>query len=198
MEMHPFYQVLDPYLIWFYRLTGHAGVDFVIGTLVLAAICLVLGEVTVSLTFLFMRRRITDRAEEGTKYQQLSMDALKAGDKEAYHAANKLAKEAFGHSFFQQAALSAAFLWPVFFALAWMQYRFLDLEFPLPFIGWSLGYIGIFILLYVPAMILFKRLKRRPPYFRRPQENLETHEQTYTSAPAPEIPLGAKGERSRP
>jgi len=169
MEMHQFYQVVDPYLIWFYRLTGQAAVDFVIGTLVLAGICLVIGEVTVSLTFRVMRRCLTDRAEEAAKYQELSMEALKAGNKEAYHAANKLANEAFGHSFFQQAALSAAFLWPVFFALAWMQYRFLDLEFPLPFLGWSLGYIGIFILLYVPALLLFKRVKRNLPYFRRRQ-----------------------------
>jgi len=169
MEMHPIYQVLDPYLIWFYRLTGQAAVDFVIGTLVLAGICLVIGEVTVSLTSRFLRKRLGEKTAEAQKYQNLSMDALKAGNKEAYQAANRLANDAFGHTFFQQAALSAGFLWPVFFALAWMQHRFLDLEFPLPGIGWSLGYIGIFILLYVPALILCKRVKRNLLYFRRRQ-----------------------------
>ncbi|MEW6660223.1 MAG: hypothetical protein AB1424_16375 [Thermodesulfobacteriota bacterium] len=169
MEMPPFYQVLDPCLIWFYRLTGQAGVDFVIGTLVLAGFCLVIGEITVSLTSRFLRKRLGEKTAEAQKYQNLSMDALKAGNKEAYQAANTLANEAFGHSFFQQAALSAAFLWPIFFALAWMQYRFLDLEFPLPLLGWSLGYIGIFILLYIPALFLFKRVKRNLPYYRRRQ-----------------------------
>ncbi|MDD2902420.1 MAG: hypothetical protein PHU44_08280 [Syntrophales bacterium] len=169
MEMHPFYQVLDPYLIWFYRLTGHAGTNFVIGTLVLAVLCLIIGEATISLTSRFLSKRLGEKTAEAHKYQNLSIDALKAGNKEAYRAANKLANEAFGHTFFQQAALSAAFLWPVFFALAWMQYRFLDLEFPLPVIGWSLGYIGIFVLLYVPALILFKRVKRNLPFYRRPR-----------------------------
>ncbi len=102
MEMHPFYQALDPYLIWFYRLTGHAGVDLVIGTLVLAFVALLIGEVTAFLAFWFTRKRVDRYAEEAAKYQTLSMDALKAGNKEAYTAANKLANEAFGHSFFQQ------------------------------------------------------------------------------------------------
>ena len=42
-----------------------------------------------------------------------------------------------------------------------LQYRFLDLEFPLPFTGYSLGYIGVFILLYIPAYLLIKRIERR-------------------------------------
>lgn len=167
MEMNPFYQALDPYLIWFYRLTGHAGVDLVIGTLVLALVALLIGEVTTFLAFWFTRKRVDRYAEEAAKYQTLSMDALKAGNKEAYTAANKLANEAFGHSFFQQAALSAAFLWPVFFALAWMQYRFLEVEFPIPGTNWSLGFIGVFIILYVAAYFLFKQIKNRLPYFRR-------------------------------
>jgi len=157
VEMHPFFQVLDPYLIWFYRLTGHAGVDFVIGTLVLAGLALLMGEITVSLVFRCIRPHLEQRAEEAAKYQDLSLDALKAGNREAYQAANKLASDAFGHSFFQQLTLSAAFLCPVFFALAWMQPRFLELEFPLPLIGVSLGYIGVFILIYVAAYVLFKK-----------------------------------------
>jgi hypothetical protein len=166
MEMHPAYQALDPFLIWFYRLTGQAWVDFFLGTLVLAFLAVLIGEFTVFLVSLVVLRRLEHKAAEADKYQTLSMDALKAGDKSAYRAANKLANDAFGHSFFQQFTLGAAFLWPVFFALAWMQYRFLDLEFPLPFRGWSLGYIGIFILLYIPALILFKRVKKYLPFFR--------------------------------
>lgn len=171
MEMHPFYQVLDPYLIWFYRITGNAWADFVIGTLVLACIALVIGEATVFLVLLFIRKRLGEKTGEAEKYNNLAMDALKAGNKEAYLAANKLANEAFGHSFFQQFTLSAAFLWPVCFALAWMQYRFLEVEVPLPVIGVSLGYIGIFICLYVVAYFGFKRIKGRLPYFRRVSGN---------------------------
>jgi hypothetical protein len=119
--MQPLLQFIDPYLIMFYRLTGQVGVDFVLGTFVLSFICLVLGEFTIFLVFLITRRRIDAKTTEAENYQNLSMDALKAGNKEAYLAANKLANEAFGHTFFQQMALSAAFLWPVCFALGWMQ-----------------------------------------------------------------------------
>jgi hypothetical protein len=163
MEMHPFYRVLDPVFIWFYRLTGHAGMDLVIGTLVLAIVALLIGEATVFLAYWLIRNRIAPFIEEASKYQTLSMEALKAGNKEAYKAANKLANDAFGQSFFQQAALSAAFLWPVFFALAWMQYRFLDIELSIPGTSWSIGFIGVFIPIYVTAYLTLKRL----PWFRR-------------------------------
>ena len=41
-----------------------------------------------------------------------------------------------------------------------MQYRFLGLAFPIPLIGWSVGYIGIFIPLYIVAWWLFTIMKR--------------------------------------
>ncbi len=158
--MQPLMQFVDQYLIVLYRLTGHVWVDFVLGTFLLAFLCLVLGETTIFLIFLLSRRRILEKTSEAEKYHDLSIEALKAGDKEAYLAANQLANEAFGHSFFQQAALSAAFLWPVCFALGWMQFRFLEVVFPIPGTGWSMGFIGPFIIIYIAAYFLFKRLKK--------------------------------------
>jgi len=172
--MHPIYRLLDPFLIWFYRLTGHTLADFLIGTLVLAFLALIIGEVTISLAFLVTKKRIDQVTAEADRYQNLSMEALKAGDKQAYKAANKLANDAFGKSFFMQIALSAAFLWPVFFALIWMEYRFSGLEFPLPFTNYSLGYVGVFILLYAASYLLFKRVKYKLPYFRRIKAILDT------------------------
>jgi len=169
--MQPLIQFVDHYLIMSYRLTGHAGADFAIGTLVLACISLLIGEVTVSLAFLLTRKRLRAKSAEAEKYQDLSIEALKAGNKEAYQAANKLAKDAFGHTFFQQVALSSAFLWPVFFALAWMQYRFLELEFPIPGTNWTLGFIGMFIIIYVATFFLFKQGKRRLTLFRMRQRD---------------------------
>ena len=98
------------------------------------------------------------------------MEALKAGDRPAYEAANTMANEAFGKSFYSQVALSATFVWPIFFALGWMQHRFLEVAFPLPFIGFSLGYIGAFLILYIAAYFMFKPVKRRLAYYRRIQE----------------------------
>ena len=173
--MPVFFRVLDPYLIWFYRLTGHALPDFFIGTFVLAVIVLVLGEFSISLAFLANKRHIDQFTREVVKYQNISVDALKAGDEQAYAAANKLANDAFGKSFFMQIALSAAFLWPICFALAWMQYRFLEVEFPLPVIGYSLNYIGVFIIIYAVTYLLFKRVKYKLPFFRRIKVILDSY-----------------------
>jgi hypothetical protein len=166
MEMHPVFLFLDPYLIWFYRITGYAPADFIIGTFTLALMAVIVGEFNISLAFLAARRRIERVTDEAVKYQNLSLEALTAGDKGAYRAANRLANDAFGHSFFMQIALSAAFLWPAGFSLAWMSHRFADLSFPLPFISYSLGYVGVFLLLFIAAYFVFKPVKYRIPYFR--------------------------------
>jgi len=173
MEMHPVFLFLDPYLIWLYRLTGQALADFLIGTLALAFMALIIGEITISLAFLVVRKRIDQATAEAAKYQRLSMEALVEGDKLAYKAANKLANDAFGKSFFMQISLSAAFLWPAFFALAWMSHRFADIELPLPYGHHSLGYIGVFILLFVAAYFLFKGIKYKLPHFRRIKQILD-------------------------
>jgi len=173
MEMHPVFLFLDPYLIWFYRITGYARLDFILGTFTLALMAVIIGEFNISLAYLAARRRIARVTDEAVKYQNLSLQALTAGDKGAYRAANRLANDAFGHSFFMQIALSAAFLWPAGFFLAWMSHRFADLSFPLPFIPYSLGYIGVFLILFIAAYFVFKPVKNSIPYFRRIKERLD-------------------------
>jgi hypothetical protein len=167
MSMHPIFLWVDPYLIRLYRLTGYAPADFIIGTFVLALMAVIIGEITISLAYLLARKRIEQVTDETVKYQNLSVEALRAGNKEAYQAANTLANDAFGHSFFMQIALSAAFLWPICFALAWMSHRFGELEFPVPYLHFSLGYIAVFLFLFVAAYFVFKPVKYRIPYFRR-------------------------------
>lgn len=185
MEMPSVFLFLDPYLIWFYRITGDAFAGFLIGTLVLALHAIIIGEFTISLAFLAVRRRIDQTTAEAAKYQNLAMEALVEGDKQAYKAANRLANDAFGKSFFMQISLSAAFLWPAFFAVAWMSYRFSGLEFPLPFSHHSFGYIGVFILLYAAAYFLFKRVKYKLPYFRRIKDILDSyHARMHPPGPA--------------
>ena len=105
----------------------------------------------------------------------MSVDALTHANKQAYSAANKLANDAFGLSFFQQIALSAAFLWPIPFALAWMQYRFLGVDFHIPFTGYSVSFIAMFILLYVVAYFLFKRVKYRLPLLGRMKAIMDSY-----------------------
>jgi hypothetical protein len=161
MEMASVFLILDPYLIWLFRISGHAIADFIIGTLTLACLSLIIGEFSSFLASLAIKKPVAEATATADNYQRLSMEALAAGDRPAYKAANRLANEAFGKAFFMQVALSAAYLWPIFFVLAWMNYRFAGVEFiPLPLTNRSLGYIGVFLLLYIPAYISFRRFRR--------------------------------------
>jgi hypothetical protein len=188
MELPGLFLALDPYLIWFYRLPANAYVGFFLGTLVLALICLALGEITISLAARLVSKRLYHLTAEASRYQDLSIDAAKAGDKTAYKAANKLANEAFGKSFFSQVALSMARLWPIPFALAWMQTRFLEVEFPVPVLGFSVGYLGIFIILYATAYILFKKIMKKLSYARG-KNSLPEADQSQTQEPTHLGPL---------
>jgi hypothetical protein len=174
--MHEFFLAIDPCLIWCYRISGYAFVDFFIGTFVLAFVARVVGEFTISILFLINRKHLDRITGEVVRYQNLSVDALAARDKETYSAANKLANDAFGKSFFMQIALSAGALWPIFLALAWMQQRFSEVEFPLLFTDWSVGYLCVFIIMYASAYLIFKRIKYKLPYFRRIKDILDLYD----------------------
>lgn len=161
MEMPSFLLALDPYLIWWYRLPGNAYAGFFLGTFVLALLCLFLGEITLALGYRLVGKRLEGLTAESLKYQDLSIEAAKAGDKASYKAANKLANEAFGMSFFSHMAVSMARLWPIPFALAWMQLRFLEVEFFILATNFSVGFIPIFIVLYIGVYFLVKQVKYR-------------------------------------
>jgi hypothetical protein len=187
---------LDPYLIWFFRLTNQAWLNFLLGTLAVALLTILVGDLTSYLASSLVRRRYTEVAAEARRYQNLSMEALEAGDRPAYDAANKLANDAFNKSFYMQLALSATFFWPVFFALGWMQYRFFELDFPIPFIGLTLGYIGMFILAYIPAYVLFKKIKRRLPFFGPVQAATDNYQPGLPPSGADQAAGGARAGES--
>ncbi|MEJ2671776.1 MAG: hypothetical protein P8168_06145 [Deltaproteobacteria bacterium] len=178
MDMPVIFKMVDPYLIWLYRITHHGWLDFFLGTFVLALMAVIIGEFTIALVFLAARHRIEQTTGDAVRYQNMSVDALAARDKQAYSAANKLANDAFGHTFFHQIAMSAAFLWPLPFVLAWMQYRFLEVDFPIPWTGYSVNYIAMFLLVYVVAYFLFKQVKYKIPFFRRIKVILDNYKNT--------------------
>lgn len=158
--MPPLFLWLDPYLIWFFRLTDLAVLNFLIGTVVMAMMTLFLGKLGSSAVLAAGLRYSTRLADEAKKYQDLSHQALKIGERSTYEAANKLANEAFNKSFFLGVAQSAAFFWPVGLVLAWMQYRFLNIELiSIPGTGLSIGFVGVFILMYVMIILITKQIK---------------------------------------
>jgi hypothetical protein len=162
---------MDGFLIVFYRITGYSLVDYFIGTMVLAFICVIIGELSVSLAIRFNKRYLDSMSREMQEKERLSMEAYRVGDKESYKSLNKEATDVWGKHFFTMVAYSAGILWPIPFALGWMQTRFSEVEFDLAFplslvFGSSVGYIFTFIPIYVLCRIIFKYMRPWLPYFR--------------------------------
>jgi len=173
-------QVLDPILIAFYRLTGYPLADYYLGTFLLALLTVLVGELTISLVFRINKAHLDKLNADVEKMKHLSSEALAAGDQAGYKACNKEGNDAFGQLFFNKFGLSAASLWPIFFALAWMQERFAEIGLPLPWIGWEINYFFFFLLCYIPARIFFGGIKRKLPYFRGIHQTLSTYEKPDT------------------
>ena len=165
----------DSILITFYRITGHSLLDYFIGTMTLAFLCVVIGELSISLAIKFNKRYLDAMAKEMKEKEMLSIEAYRSGDKAGYKSLNKEATDVWGKHFFTMVAYAAGILWPIPFALGWMQTRFhgvaFDLAFPLSLIfGQTVGYIFTFIPLYVLCRILFKYMRPWLPYFRGVQK----------------------------
>jgi hypothetical protein len=171
-------EVLDPILIYLYRLTGFPLADYYLGTFLLAFLTVLVGEFTISLVFRVNRSHLEELNSRVEKMSRLSEEALHLGDQESYKSINKEGNDAFGQLFFNKFGLSAASLWPIFFALAWMQNRFSEIDLPMPWVGWKINYVFFFLLCYIPARMLFSRVKRWLPYFRGVHETLLSYEQT--------------------
>lgn len=174
----PFPEPLDTLLIGLYRISGHPIWDYFLGTLLLAWMSVLIGELTISIVFRVNRAHIARLDRRMARMKTLSEQALEAGDAESYRACNREANDAFGHLFFNKFGLSAASLWPPFLALGWMQSRFLDVQFPLAFplsrlFGETVGYAFTFIPLYILCRILFRYARPYLPYFRSVQELLK-------------------------
>lgn len=183
--VYEFYEMLDPLLIFPFRLLDPPFLGYLLGNLYLAFICAVLGELTLSLMCAINGGYLREQHREMMRHQSLSVRALIHKDKSAYKAANKLANDAFGKSFFNGIALFSSSLWPVPFALGWLGFRFshldFDLLFSLPLLGDTLKYPAVFLLLYILARILTAQI-RKALFGDRAQKVTAKDEQWYTWA----------------
>jgi hypothetical protein len=160
----------DAILIGPFRWLSEPLLGFYLGSFLLAMWAVVGGELTISLAIRFNRAHIQRLNREVALKEALSIAAYQRGDRDGYQALNKAANDAWGKHFFTMAAYSAGILWPLPFALAWMQTRFAAVDFP---IAWpfalmtdAVGYNFVFIPIYILCRILFGRLRPHLPYFR--------------------------------
>jgi hypothetical protein len=173
-----FLGMLDSLLIAPFRLPHDALFGFLLGAFCLAMLCVVLGELVLSVAIRFNQKHLQDLRTEISKNERLSMQAYEFGDRDGYKALNKQANDAWGRHFFTMAAYSAGMLWPVPFALAWLYSRFAGVTFEMAWplsliVGPTVSYPFIFIPMYVLARIIFGHSRRWLPYFKRVQRRLD-------------------------
>ena len=158
---------LDALLIAPFRIPSSPYVGIWLGATVLAFWCLLLGELTSAILFFAQHRRFSRIQDDMVRYHNLSVDALHAGNKEAYFAANTLAHESFGNGFFTQATTGLASVWPVPFALAWMAQRFEGITLYVVGSTYELGYVFVLLSVYVIERVLFVYIRCHLPLFAR-------------------------------
>jgi hypothetical protein len=177
---HVLFVYFDSLIIWFYRIVEIPIFGYFFGTAFLAFLCVISGQFTLSISWLINRKFLDQDNRNMIHMHNLSIKALFVKDKTAYTACNRQANDAFGKYFFSQIALGISSLWPVPFALGWMQTRFARVEFllpvNLPYIGDSVGYTFTFIPVYMLVYILFGKIKNKLPYFRKIKNMLDSQE----------------------
>ena len=173
-------QWLDTVFIFFFRLPEIPIAGYYLGCAVLSLACVVVGQITIAVAFFWNQKFIDRDNHEMVRMHNLSVKALLAKDKGAYKSCNKVANDAFGKVFFSQVALSISSLWPIAFAAGWLQTRFQDVSFPLPFslpvIGGQVGFMFTFLPIYILVYILFGQIKGRLPFFRTVVKRLEQYD----------------------
>jgi len=158
---------LDALLIAPFRWPSGAYAGMWLGSVFLSFYCLLLGEITATVLYLLHHRYYAIDDSGMLHFHRISIDALQAGNKEAYLAANTLAREHFGKSFFAGAALGVASLWPLPFALGWMALRFEGIVlYNIPGFGYGAGYVFVLLTVYIALRLCFSRVKKFLPLFR--------------------------------
>lgn len=145
---------------------------YLTGTFLLALLSVIAGEFTISLVFRINRNHIESLIHRMNHMNELAREAYRRGEFQTYRALNKEANDAYGQVFFNKFGLSAASLWPVFFALDFQQHHFGDTRIPIPLVSMAANYVVVFLICYILARMVFGRLKRHLPYFKGQYEML--------------------------
>jgi hypothetical protein len=94
-----FLSMLDNLLIVLYGVTGDPLSDYFLGTFLAALLTVIIGEFTISVVYLVNRKHLEGLNVTMATHHNLSIAALKSGDKKEYQVQNKQASDAFGKVF---------------------------------------------------------------------------------------------------
>ncbi|SKA81832.1 hypothetical protein SAMN02745704_01457 [Paucidesulfovibrio gracilis DSM 16080] len=159
-----FYAFIDPVLIAAFRVFANEYLGLVLGLVWVALLATVLGELCMAGVYFFNRRHFGEMRREMIRHNNLSIRALGYKDKESYKACNSIANEEFGRNFFSGIALFASSVWPAFFGMGWLDFRFHGVEFVLPLMG-TVGAGFLFVPIYILVRIAFHKAKPWLPLF---------------------------------
>ena len=141
------------------------------GLAVLTLLCVITGDFTSHLARRLNRKVYGKYRDEMVRQHNLSVQALKHSDKDAYKAVNRQAHEAFGKYFFSQAGAFTLSIWPLPFAMAWLDIRFggvpITLPFAIPGVGDSVFYPFFFFPIYIAVRIIYGKIMRLFPFYQR-------------------------------
>ena len=174
---------VDPVLIAPYRWVEAPLAAWWLGTFILSLWAGFFSELTLGAAYFLNRKAVMEKYEKTMGYFNASMTARREGDQASYKAINKLANEYYGQSFFLQMAMGMGSLWPAFLAAGWLQMRFGEIRFALPFVDFTLSFLAPFIILYIATRILFSRLKRPLLAYIRSSRAVGTHGQNSATEP---------------
>lgn len=169
------YATIDPVIMALVRLPGDPYVGFVLGLLLLGLVVTIVGEVSMAGVYLLNRKHFSALSKDMVEHHNLSLKALGAKDKESWRAFNREANDAFGRNFFSYLALFASSLWPVPFALGWLDYRFGGVDFSVPLLG-AVGPAFFFIPTYILVRVVFSFAKPHLPLFRHMKRIIRENE----------------------
>ncbi|CCO25115.1 hypothetical protein [Maridesulfovibrio hydrothermalis] len=168
IDFDSIYPVIDTMLITPYRIGLPAAAAFWMGTALIAFWCTIAGELSMAVIYIWNREYYTDLNRKMTRMHNISVAAIRHKKKDTFKSANKWANEYFGKVFFSHAALFAVSLWPVPFALAWLQERFTGIDIhTIPYTEFGLGYPFVFILSYILVRYGFSKVRQFIPLMKK-------------------------------
>ncbi|MFV0350031.1 MAG: hypothetical protein ACK5JO_15770 [Halodesulfovibrio sp.] len=168
MDFTSLYLTADAFFIAPYRWFSSAELGMWVGTSILSIWAIIAGELALTFIYLTNRAYYASLNTKMVRMHNLSIAAIQCKDKESFKATNKWANEYFGKMFFSHAALFAVSIWPLPFALGWMQTRFEGITIhTVPYFETPLGYQFVMLTCYIVLRLTFSKVRKHVPLLKR-------------------------------